>query len=57
MNIKEETLPQDWVYAVAPAPDNLTVAVGGWDGVVTLWSLKTGEKVREFVPGREATKP
>jgi WD40 repeat protein len=52
VNIKEETLPQDWVYAVAAAPDNETVAVGGWDGLVSLWSLKTGEKLRSFVPGR-----
>ena len=57
VNIKEETLPQDWVYAVAAAPDNVTVAVGGWDGVVSLWSLKTGEKVRAFVPGRDEAKP
>jgi len=57
VNIKEDTLPQDWVYAVAAAPDNQTVAVGGWDGVVSLWSLKTGEKVRAFVPGRDGGKP
>ena len=57
VNIKEDLLPQDWVYAVAAAPDNFTVAVGGWDGVVSLWSLKTGDKVREFVPGRDVPKP
>ena len=53
VNIKEESLPQDWVYAVAASPDNQTVAVGGWDGTITLWSLQTGAKVREFVPGRD----
>ncbi len=52
VNIKEDTLPQDWIYAVAPAPDNQTVAIGGWDGEVSLWSLKTGEKLRAFLPGR-----
>jgi len=60
VNIREDALPQDWVYAVAASPDNTTVAVGGWDGSVTLWSLKTGEKLREFVPGRDikdAAKP
>ena len=57
VNIKEDTLPQDWVYAVAAAPDNQTVAVGGWDGAVSFWSLKTGEKLRAFVPGRDGAKP
>ncbi|MCA1685369.1 MAG: WD40 repeat domain-containing protein, partial [Planctomycetia bacterium] len=53
VNIKEDLLPQDWVYAVAASPDNLEAAVGGWDGVVSLWSLKTGERLRAFVPGRD----
>ncbi len=52
VNIKEDTLPQDWVYAVAASPDNQAVAVGGWDGTVSLWSLTTGEKLRAFIPGR-----
>ena len=46
-------MPPDWVYAVAVAPDNQTVAAGGWDGSVTIWSLKDGARLRTFVPGRD----
>ena len=51
VDVKGETMPQDWVYAVAASPDNQTVAAGGWDGAVTLWSLKDGTRLRTFVPG------
>ncbi len=50
--INEQTMPQDWVYAVAVAPDNQSVAAGGWAGSIAIWSLKDGAKLREFVPGR-----
>ncbi|WP_435008204.1 c-type cytochrome domain-containing protein [Tundrisphaera lichenicola] len=53
VEIKEETMPRDWVYATAIAPDNTTVAAGGWDGSVIIWDLKDGARVRTFVPGRE----
>ncbi len=53
VNIKEDTMPKDWVYAAAVAPDNATVAAGGWDGSVTIWSLKDGARLRTFVPGRD----
>lgn len=53
VDIKEDTMPRDWVYATAIAPDNQSVAAGGWDGAVTLWSLKDGARLRSFVPGRE----
>jgi len=53
VDIKEDTMPKDWVYAAAIAPDNGSVAAGGWDGAVTLWSLKDGARLRSFVPGRD----
>jgi WD40 repeat protein len=52
VEIKESTMPADWVYAIAVSPDNTVVAAGGWDGIVTVWSLKDGAKLRSFVPGR-----
>jgi dipeptidyl aminopeptidase/acylaminoacyl peptidase len=52
-NIDERTMPQDWVYAVAVAPDGQSASAGGWDGSVTIWSLKDGKVLRKFVPGRE----
>lgn len=50
--INEQAMPQDWAYAVAVAPDNQAVAAGGWDGGITIWSLKDGSKRLAFVPGR-----
>ncbi len=52
VQINEQTMPQDWVYAVAVAPDNQSVAAGGWDGTLTIWSLKDGAKRLALVPGR-----
>jgi WD40 repeat protein/cytochrome c551/c552 len=52
VDIKEATMPADWVYAVAVSPDNTIVAACGWDGTVSLWGLKDGSKLRSFVPGR-----
>ncbi len=52
VDIQEDTMPRDWVYAAAVAPDNQSVAAGGWDGAVTIWSLKDGARLRTFVPGR-----
>ena len=51
--INEETMPKDWVYAAAVAPDNGSVAAGGWEGSITIWSLKDGAILRTFVPGRD----
>ncbi len=53
VTIDEKTLPQDWVYAVAIAPDNASVAVGGWEGSVTIYDLKDGKVIRTFIPGDE----
>ena len=56
VDIKEPTMPPDWVYAVAPSPDNQTVAAAGWDGAVMLYSLKDGSRFRAFIPGRDDRK-
>ncbi len=53
VDIPGETMPKDWVYAVAVAPDGQTVAAGGWDGAVTIWNLKDGMRLRLFIPGEE----
>lgn len=53
VDLKGETMPADWVYALAIAPDGRTLAAGGWDGAVTLWDLKDGARRRVFVPGRD----
>jgi WD40 repeat protein len=54
VDLKDDTMPTDWVYALAISPDGRTLAAGGWDGAVTLWDLKDGSKLRSFVPGRPA---
>ncbi|HWE35555.1 MAG TPA: c-type cytochrome domain-containing protein [Isosphaeraceae bacterium] len=54
IDLKADTMPADWVYTLAIAPDGRTLAAGGWDGSVTLWDLKDGSRLRAFVPGREA---
>jgi WD40 repeat protein len=51
--IKEDSMPKDWVYAAAVSPDNQLVAAGGWEGSITIWSLKDGALLRTFVPGRD----
>lgn len=38
----------DWVYAVASTPDAATVALGTYDGTVTLKNRETGETLRSF---------
>jgi WD40 repeat protein len=53
VNIPDAAMPLDWVYAVAASPDNLAVAAGGWDGVITIYNLKDGSKLRSFIPGRD----
>jgi len=53
VDIKDATMPADWVYAVACSPDNSLVAAGGWDGYVSFYSLKDGSKPRSIVPGRD----
>ncbi len=52
VNIDEGTMPKDWLYATAVSPDNQIVATGGWDGLVTIYSLTDGAKLRVFTPGR-----
>ncbi len=51
--IREDSMPKDWVYAAAVSPDNQIAAAGGWEGSITLWSLKDGALLRTFVPGRD----
>ncbi len=51
--IDEASMSPDWVYAVAVAPDGLSVAAAGWDGKILIWGLKDGKKIREFIPGRD----
>lgn len=53
VNIDESTLPKDWVYAVAVAPGGASVAVGGWEGTVTIYGLGDGKVARTFVPGED----
>ncbi len=57
VSIDEKTMPQDWVYAVAVAPDNQTVAAGGWDGTITLWNLKAGQWLRTITPAQDPEGP
>lgn len=35
-------------HALAISPDNQTLASGGWRGLITLWNLKTGQRIRSF---------
>ena len=51
--IAEATMPKDWLYAVATAPDGGSAAVGGWGGEVTVYGLNDGKLLRTFVPGRD----
>ena len=46
-------MPKDWVYAVAVAPDNQTVAAGGWDGVGHDLEPQGRGPAPAFVPGRD----
>lgn len=55
--IDESSMSQDWVYAVAVAPDGQSACAAGWDGKILVWNLKDGKKVREFVPGADAERP
>ncbi len=54
VDIKDSAMPVDWVYAVAVSPDNLSVAAGGWDGTLNIYSLKDGSKLRSIVPGGDS---
>ena len=50
------------LYALAVSADGLTIAAGGFDGVVTVVDAATGSRVREFTPfplqaEREPTDP
>ncbi len=40
-----ETAHDGWARAVAPSPDNTTVATCGRDGFVNLWKVKDGKKL------------
>jgi len=51
--IRDDAMPADWVYAVAVAPDNKSVAAGGWDGAISVYSLDDGSRLRTFIPGRD----
>ncbi len=47
---------QEWsVRGMAALPDGRTVAVGNWDGKVTLWDLPT-ERLRAQLTGHESSK-
>jgi WD40 repeat protein len=39
----------DWVYAVAATPDGATIAIGSYDGTVTLRKTDGGEVTRTFL--------
>jgi len=47
----------DWVYAVAVAPDGKTLASGSWDGEVRFWTLPEGKPARTVLaaPGLTAS--
>ncbi len=47
--IKQLDHPQ--TRALAAAPDGNTIAIGGYDGSVVLWDLKTGKSAKVRVPG------
>jgi WD40 repeat protein len=39
---------RDWVYALAIDPPTRRLAVGGYDGTVTVWNLEDGSLVAQF---------
>ena len=48
--------PEDWVYSVAVAKDNQTVAAGTQDGKILFWDIKAGKLLRTITLKPEAIK-
>ena len=46
---------EDWIYAVAIAPDNAHVAAGTYDGTVLLWRIADGALERTLATRQTAT--
>jgi WD40 repeat protein/class 3 adenylate cyclase len=41
--------PSDGVFPVAFSPDGNYVLAGGWDNVIYMWDVKTGNEIRQFI--------
>ena len=43
-------MPSSAIYSLACSPDGKTLASGGYEGLVRLHKVSTGEILREFIP-------